>query len=125
MSGHPMFEELTKEELELHNTKNQDYRSANDPLANFKRVAAWMALYPKMNWATPEAVAIIYAMKQQDACLSLLERDYEGGIENVDTRARDVHVYWKIVRILHRDAPKPPDNSEIRMPINTFQRSYK
>jgi len=100
--GHPLFYELTQEEIELHNTKNQDYRSDNDPLANFKRVANIMAQYPKMNWATPEGVTIIYALKQQDACISLLERGYQGSVENVDTRARDVHVYWKILRILHR-----------------------
>ncbi len=103
MKGHPLFEELTKEELELHEQKNKDYRSNTDPLANFKRVAAYMALYPNMNWATPEGVAIVYAMKQQDAALSLLERGKEGGVETVDTRARDVHVYWKILRILHRE----------------------
>ena len=101
--GHKLFKELTEEELRLHEAKNKDYRSDSDPLANFKRVAAWMTLYPKMNWATPECVAIIYAMKQQDATLSLMERGYEGSVENVDTRARDVHVYWKIIRILHRE----------------------
>jgi len=56
-----------------------------------------------MNWATPECVATIYAMKQQDAALSLLERGYAGGVETVDTRARDVSIYWKILRILHRE----------------------
>ncbi len=100
-TGHPMFLKLTEEEIKLHESKNQDYRSNDDPLANFKRVASIMAQYPNMNWATPEGVTIIYALKQQDACISLLERGYEGGIESVDTRARDVHVYWKILRILH------------------------
>jgi len=60
-------------------------------------------LYPDMNWGTPEGVCITYALKQLDACLSLLERGKEGGVENVDTRARDVHVYFKILRILHRE----------------------
>ena len=101
-TGDPLFYQLCAEEVELHNAKNKDYRSKSDPLANFNRVAAWMALYPDMNWATPEGVAIVYAMKQQDAALSLLERGYEGNVETVDTRAQDVHVYWKIVRILHR-----------------------
>lgn len=101
--GHKLFKELTEEELALHEVKNKDYRSNSDPLANFKRVAAWMSLYPSMNWATPEGICIVYAMKQQDATLSLLERGYAGGVENVDTRARDVHVYWKILRILHRE----------------------
>ena len=103
MKGHPLFYELTKEEIELHDAKNADYRSDADPLANFRRVAVIMSQYPKMNWATPEGVAIVYALKQQDACLSLLERGYAGGVETVDTRARDVSIYWKILRILHRE----------------------
>jgi len=102
-TGHSLFKELTEEELALHEAKNKDYRSDSDPLANFKRVAVIMGQYPKMLWATPEGVAIIYSLKQLDACLSLLERGYEGGVENVDTRARDVHVYWKLLRILHRE----------------------
>lgn len=102
-TGHPLFEQLTKEELELHEQKNQDYRSDSDPLANFKRVASLMALYPLMDWATPVGVAMVYSFKQMDAAISLLERGIEGGVENVDTRARDVHVYWKILRILHRE----------------------
>jgi len=101
--GHPDFYKLTDDEIKLHDAKNKDYRSDADPLANFKRVASIMALYPDMNWATPECVAIVYALKQQDACLSLLERGYEGEVENVDTRARDVHIYWKIFRILHKE----------------------
>lgn len=105
-TGHPLFEQLTKEELELHEQKNQDYRSVSDPLANFHRVAIIMAQYPDMDWATPEGVCIVYALKQQDACMSLLERGYAGGMENVDTRARDVHVYYKILRILHRERRK-------------------
>jgi len=101
--GHPLFEKLTEEELELHEAKNKDYRSGSDPLANFKRIASIMSQYPDMNWATPEGVTIIYSLKQMDACLSLLERRIEGGVENVDARARDVHIYWKILRILHRE----------------------
>jgi len=101
MAGHPLFEKFTEEELKLHEEKNKDYRSDDDPLANFKRVARVMALYPRMNWARPECVAIIYSLKQMDASLSLLERGYEGEVENIDTRAMDVSVYWKLARILH------------------------
>jgi hypothetical protein len=101
--GHSLFKELTLDELKLHEEKNKDYRSNSDPLANFKRVASIMALYPDMKWSTPVGVALVYALKQQDACYSLLERGIEGGVENVDTRMRDVHVYYKLARILHRE----------------------
>jgi len=102
MKGHPMFYELTKEEIKLHEVKSNDYGSDTDPLANFKRRANIMAQYPTINWATPECVAILDSLKQMDACLSLLERGLEGGVETVDTRARDSHVLWKIARILRR-----------------------
>ncbi len=103
MKGHPLFYELTKEEIELHDAKNADYRSDTDPLANFKRVAQWISLYPDMRWAQPELVAVLYSMKQMDAYMSLMERGVEGGVENCDTRLRDDHVYKKIARILHRE----------------------
>jgi hypothetical protein len=102
-TGHKLFKELCDEELALHEAKNKDYRNDSDPLANFKRVAVWMSLYPKMNWAQPELVAILFSMKQMDAYMSLMERGVEGGVENCDTRLRDDHVYKKIARILHRE----------------------
>jgi len=101
MVGHPLFREFTEEEQRLHDAKNEDYRSDGDPLANFKRVAAWMQLYPKMNWATPTAVAIIYSFKQIDSAISMLERGVEGKVESFDTRAQDVSIYWKLARILN------------------------
>ncbi len=101
-SGDPMFYELTQEEIKLHDEKNNDYRSKSNPLANFERVAAWMALYPDMDWAQPELVAVLFAQKQIDSYMSLMERGMEGGVETTDSRAQDVHVYWKIARIIHR-----------------------
>ncbi len=100
--GDPMFYELTDDEIKLHDEKNQDYRSTSNPVANFDRVAAWMALYPDMDWARPEMVAILYAQKQIDSAMSLMERGIEGGVETVDTRARDVHIYWKLFRVIRR-----------------------
>ncbi|KKM70214.1 hypothetical protein LCGC14_1442980 [marine sediment metagenome] len=100
--GDPMFYELTDDEIRLHDEKNQDYRSTSNPVANFDRVAAWMALYPDMDWARPEMVAVLYAQKQIDSAMSLMERGVEGGVETIDTRARDVHIYWKLFRVIRR-----------------------
>jgi len=114
VKGHPLFKQFTEEELKLHEAKNADYRSDGDPLANFKRVAAWMSLYPNMNWATPTAVALLYSFKQVDAALSMLERGIEGKVENFDTRAQDVSVYWKLARILHR---KEENGRQLQFPL--------
>ncbi len=100
--GDPMFYALTDDEIKLHDEKNQDYRSTSNPVANFDRVAAWMALYPDIDWARPEMVAILYAQKQIDSAMSLMERGVEGGVETIDTRARDVHIYWKLFRVIRR-----------------------
>ncbi len=112
--GDPMFYKLTDDEIKLHDEKNQDYRSTSNPVANFDRVAAWMALYPDMDWARPEMVAILYAQKQIDSAMSLMERGVEGGVETVDTRARDVHIYWKLFRVIRRKHSEPPQEVEVQ-----------
>uniref|UniRef100_A0A6H2A1Q4 Uncharacterized protein n=1 Tax=viral metagenome TaxID=1070528 RepID=A0A6H2A1Q4_9ZZZZ len=100
-TGHPLFYELTEEEIELHDAKNKDYAHDGDPLGNFKRVSALLKI-----WGfdiSPTLVALIYALKQQDAYMWMLSQGYEGEVENVDTRLRDDHIYKKIARILHRE----------------------
>ena len=100
--GHPDFNKLTVEEMELHSVKNQDYTKGGDPLGNFRRVAAILLLYGDIV-PYPAMVAIVYALKQLDAALWMMTHDYEGAVESVDTRLRDVSVYMKLARILWVD----------------------
>ncbi len=102
--GHPMFQKLTIEELELHDAKNKDYTGGvgHDPLGNFRRVSAILKI-----WGfdiPPMLVALIYALKQQDAYMWMISQKYEGEVEDIDTRLRDDHIYKKIARILRREA---------------------
>ena len=101
--GHPDFYKLTQDEIELHSAKNKDYTQGGDPLGNFKRVSAIKRLYPGLEWDSPTGVCLGYMFKQLDAALWMLAHRYEGNVENVDTRLRDVHVYAKIARILHKE----------------------
>lgn len=101
--GHPYFLLMTEDEVRLHSEKNKDYAQGGDSLGNFKRVASILANYPNLDLAKPEVVALVYMMKQLDAALWMLCQDYEGETENVDTRLRDVHVYAKLCRILHKE----------------------
>ncbi len=124
--GDPMFYELTDDEIKLHDEKNQDYRSTSNPVANFDRVAAWMALYPDMDWARPEMVAVLYAQKQIDSAMSLMERGVEGGVETIDTRARDVHIYWKLFRVIRRKHVEVQSKAgPIRMERPTAREQYQ
>ena len=101
--GHPDYLKLTEDELELHSKKNRDYAGAGDPLGNFKRVGRILSNYPELDLSDPTVVSLVYALKQWDAAMWMMSQGYEGEVENVDTRLRDIHVYTKIARILRRE----------------------
>ena len=102
-SGHPRFYEMTQEEIELHDRKNHDYARGGDPLGNFYRVGKILALYLNLNPSDPRIVAMTYALKQLDAVLWMISGGYEGDVEGIDDRLRDVHVYMKLARILNEE----------------------
>lgn len=100
--GHPRYLQLTEEELQLHSKKNKDYAHDGDPLGNFKRVSAVLKV-----WGfdiSPTLIALIYALKQQDAYMWMLSQGYEGEVESLDTRLQDDYIYKKIARILHHES---------------------
>jgi len=101
--GHPDFYKMTEDEITLHSEKNKDYAQGGDPLGNFKRVGVILSQYPGLNPSNPAVTALVYMLKQLDAALWMLSQKYEGQVENVDTRLRDVHVYAKLARILHKE----------------------
>ncbi|MCK9524506.1 MAG: hypothetical protein M0R49_01070 [Limnochordia bacterium] len=102
--GSPEFIPMCLEEMELHSAKNADYAKGGDPLGNFKRVANILSNYPNLDPSDPMVVCIIYALKQFDAALWMKSQGYDGEVENIDTRLRDVHVYAKIARILELES---------------------
>jgi hypothetical protein len=101
--GHPEFTTMTLDELDLHSRKNRDYAKDGDALGNFNRVANILSNYPKLNLSNPEVVALVYAMKQLDAVLWMWNNGYEGQVEGVQERLRDIHVYAKLMRILYKE----------------------
>ena len=94
------FKTLTCEELEFYEKKNEDYARGGDPNGNFRRVASVLSNYPGLDLSDPVVVAMVYLCKQLDAVLWMKAMGYEGEIENVDSRLKDVHVYAKIARTL-------------------------
>jgi len=98
--GHPDFVDITLDELDIHSKKNKDYTQGGDPLGNFNRVSKILSNYPKLDVSKPEVVALIYLMKQLDAVLWMWNQGYEGEVEGVQDRLRDIHIYTKLIRIL-------------------------
>jgi len=98
--GHPDFVDITIDELDLHSKKNKDYTKGGDPLGNFNRVSNILSNYPKLNLSKPKVVALVYMLKQLDSVLWMWNQGYDGEVEGVQDRLRDVHVYTKLMRIL-------------------------
>ena len=100
--GHAAFNDMCIDEMELHSRKNHDYARGGDPLGNFNRVSEFFQMYPGLTLSDPAVVALVYAMKQVDACLWMMAGEYEGPIEGVASRLGDVSVYAKLAIILHK-----------------------
>jgi hypothetical protein len=106
--GHPDFIDMTMDELDLHDRKNNDYAGSDDngnsPLGNFIRVASILSNYPDLKLSDPTVVAVVYALKQLDAALWLMNTGREGQVESIDDRLKDIHVYVKLARILYKES---------------------
>lgn len=101
--GHPAFLPTTLREIQLHSDKNHDYAKGGNPLGNFERVAAILALYPKLRLSDMRVVALIYALKQVDAVLWGLSEGIEHKVEGLNDRLQDISVYSKIVMCMNGD----------------------
>ena len=99
--GHPDFQKLTQDELQLHSDKNNDYARGGDPLGNFKRVSEMLGAWGYA--MTPCDVAFMFMMKQIDAVGNMLGQDYEGKTEGIDGRLMDISVYAKLMIILGKE----------------------
>jgi len=103
-NGHHDFIDLCLEEMKLHSEKNADYAREGDPLGNFKRVSEILNLW---GVELPSyAVAWVYLMKQVDAVGRMIGLDYDGQVEGIMDKLRDISVYVKLVEILYVEEKK-------------------
>lgn len=101
-NGDPQFYEIIIELAKLHNDKNADYASKEEPLRNFTVVGNALESYNILTKGYPATkVALGYAYKQWDAALKLLGRSEKGNVEGVSQRLDDIAVYAIIARILY------------------------
>jgi len=103
--GHPRFYEIEQELGELHDEKNTDYATPEEPLGNFDRVGKmlkeWGIRFDNGNEA--EKVAFVYMLKQIDAVGKLLGQGKSGNVEDRSKRYNDMAVYSIIGRILFEE----------------------
>ena len=96
------YAELTEQELDLYKKKNADYARNGRQHGNFERVAAILSNYPNLRLSDTRVVCLTYLLKQLDAALWMINQNYDGQVETIDSRLTDVHVYAKICRLLNQ-----------------------
>ena len=95
MRGDPRFLKLSKEELELHANKQEDYGAEGDPFANVRSA---------MEFGVPAWVGALIRMNDK---MTRLKKAAKGGTltnEGVIDSLMDISVYAKIAVILYREA---------------------
>ena len=104
--GHRRFYEIMFDLMDLHNRKNHDYASDENPLSNFQRVGHLADIYDIWNWNVPSSlkIAVIYKLKQFDAFMNLLQQNKKSLVEGVPERLKDVAVYSVLEIILHEES---------------------
>lgn len=113
-NGHPEFLPTVLKLLQLHNDKNHDYAKGGNPLGNFERVGRIKALYPEIDWSSPEAVAISYMLKQFDAALWGRNSRIQAKVEGEYSRWQDVAVYAMIVMCMLKDRETAHEDAQAR-----------
>ncbi|MFA4959879.1 MAG: hypothetical protein WC535_08345 [Candidatus Cloacimonas sp.] len=102
--GHPDFYKMTQEEIALHNAKNYQYASSENPLGNFKRVGV---LCHKIlnNPDVPDClkVGMVFMAKQIDAVYDIIGEGKTDIVEQVEDKFRDISVYSKINCIMYKE----------------------
>lgn len=100
--GHRRFYEIMFDLMDLHNRKNHDYASDENPLSNFQRVGHLTDIYDVWGWDVDSSVkvAVIYKLKQFDAFMNLLQEGKTALVEGVPDRLSDVSVYSVLEMIL-------------------------
>jgi len=102
--GHPLFYDIIIDNCQLHNDKNRDYATLEDPLGNFTRVGKWAKEYGLITEGYEATkIALLYALKQWDAVLKLLRDNQKGRVEGIPERLNDISVYSVIARILYEE----------------------
>ena len=89
-NGHPKFYELLEEIANLHDNKNADYATSDDPLINFKREGKALEKYGLITEGdAPLKYALILMSKQIDGVYKMVGRGDTGKAESIKDKLKD------------------------------------
>lgn len=101
-AGHPKFYEYAAEEVNLHDAKNREYATTDNPLGNFHRSGRLIAKLLKPGVSPALASCLIFMAKQVDGVYEIVGEGKTDTVEGLDDKLKDISVYCKIARILLR-----------------------
>lgn len=108
-NGHPMFHAVLKEIADLHDEKNRQYATTDDPLGNFRRTGKIIAKMLKPGLDPTLASCLSFMSKQVDGVYEIFGEDKKDTIDSLKDKLLDIAVYAVIATVLVREseAPKP------------------
>jgi hypothetical protein len=102
--GHPMFHTLIEEIRELHEKKNKQYATPEDPLGNFRRTGKIIAKMLKPGLDPTLASCLAFMSKQVDGVYEIFGEAKTDTIDSLEDKLLDIAVYSIIAMIMVREA---------------------
>jgi len=102
--GHPMFHQIVEEIRDLHEKKNKQYATTDDPLGNFRRTGQIIAKMLKPGIDPGLASCLAFMSKQVDGVYEMFGESKTGTCEQIEDKLLDIAVYAIIGMILVRES---------------------
>jgi hypothetical protein len=112
--GHPMFHTLIEEIRELHEKKNKQYATSDDPLGNFRRTGKIIAKMLKPGLDPTLASCLAFMSKQVDGVYEIFGEAKTDTIDSLEDKLLDIAVYSIIAMILVRESRAEKLTNEYR-----------
>jgi hypothetical protein len=109
-AGHPMFYEIVEEIRDLHNRKNAQYATKDDPLGNFRRTGQIIKKFLKPGLDPTLASLLSFMSKQVDGIYEMFAESKTQTCEEIEDKLLDTAIYSIIGIILVREAKKQQSN---------------
>lgn len=102
--GHPLFNVIVEEIKKLHEEKNRQYASGDDPLGNFRRTGQIIAKLLKPGINPSLASCLAFMSKQVDGVYELFGESKENTIDSLEDKLLDITIYSIIGMIMVRES---------------------
>jgi hypothetical protein len=102
--GHPRFYAIVQELADLHEGKNRQYATPEDPLGNFKRTGKIISKMIKPGLDPTLASCLAFMSKQVDGVYEIFGEDKLDTIDSLEDKLRDIAIYSVIGLILVEEA---------------------